>query len=237
VPVLLSCECGSKAPTKLDRDLLQQNGELLLEGVCIACKKSLSTNLGKKQLYEQIDSSKDSSSKKDIAYNLSPNAIPISLLLSSEIGMMSSYASACVMLFMEAIFEQFSSNNTPLFLVWSAKDKCYGFAQVEALKIIHLKEDQSNVAGYIQMLKEEVERKYNSLTCPLIEERNRLIRSGQPIDQIHSKIFPLKEIQGSLRSSIMTAEKVKGYEPIYYRLCGKLWIRGYRIAMATEFIG
>jgi hypothetical protein len=108
------------------------------------------------------------------------------------------------------LFKQFSSNNTPLFLVWPAKDKYYGFAQLEALQLLHLKEDQSNVAGYIHMLKEDIERKYDSLICPLIEERNRLVKSGQPIDQILSKIFPLKEIQRSLRSSIMTAEKVKG---------------------------
>jgi hypothetical protein len=63
-----------------------------------------------------------------------------------------------------------SSTNTPLLLV--AKDKFHGFSQVEALKLLHLKEDPSNVAGYIQMLKEEIERKYDSLICPHIQERN-----------------------------------------------------------------
>jgi hypothetical protein len=212
-PVWLHCECGSKAPTKLDRKVLHQKGELLIEGVCIACKKSLSTNLGKKQLYEQNDPSNDSSSKEDVTYNLSPRAIPIPLLLSSEIGM-SCYASGTdgmrYIIYGSHLFKQFSSNNTPLFLVWPAKDKYYGFAQLEALQLLHLKQDQSNVAGYIHMLKEDVERKYDSLISPLIEERNRLVKSGQPIDQILSKIFPLKEIQRSLRSSIMVAEKVKG---------------------------
>jgi hypothetical protein len=210
-PVWLHCRCGSKAPTKLNRSVLQREGELLLEGVCMACKKSLTANLGKKQLYEKNEPKQDSNSKDAIAHNLSPRAIPIPLLLLSELGM-SCYASGTdgmrYIIFGSHLFKQFSSNNAPLFLVWPAKDNYRGFAQVEALNLLRLKQRLSNVTEYIKILNEKLKR-LSSLICPLIEERNRLVKSGQPIERILSKIFSLKEMQRSIRSSIKTAEKVK----------------------------
>lgn len=48
-PLWLHCKCGSKAATKLNENILQQQGELLLEGTCKGCKKFLTIDLGKRK--------------------------------------------------------------------------------------------------------------------------------------------------------------------------------------------
>jgi hypothetical protein len=214
-PLWLHCTCGSKAPTKLNKGALEQNGDLLLEGLCTGCKRPLEMYLGKNKLYgaeERIV--EDFISKDEIAQRLSPRAIPIPLLLSSELGV-SCYVSGTdgmrYIIYGSQLFGRFVSNNKghyhqqPLFVVWPAKDNYNGFAQSEALNSV---KNVINIKDHIKILREQ-EANYTSIITPLLEERNRKAKAGQDINNDLSRVFSLKEEQRKIRISIKNAEKVK----------------------------
>jgi hypothetical protein len=209
-PLWLHCKCGSKAATKLNKNILYREADLLLEGKCIRCKKPLSINLGKKQDYEEREACAYFSLEDDIASKLSPRAIPIPLLLASELGM-SCYASGTdgmrYIIFGSRLFEEFSVHERPLFVVWPAKDSYYGFAQQEALNMVDEKA-QLDLSKYLELIKQR-ENSYRSIILSLIEDRNTRAKTGQPLDHILSRLFSLKVEQRKMRSLVKTAEKVK----------------------------
>lgn len=214
-PLWLHCPCGSKAPTKLNKCTLEQKGDLLLEGVCTGCKRSLELNLGKNKLCGADERMvEDFISKDEIAQRLSPRAIPIPLLLSSELGI-SCYVSGAdgmrYIIYGSQLFRWFVRNNDshyhqqPMFVVWPAKDNYNGFAQCEALNSV---KNPVNIEDHVKTLKEQ-EANYTSIITPLVEERNRKARAGLDINQDLSRIFSLKGEQRNIRISIKNAEKVK----------------------------
>jgi hypothetical protein len=82
-----------------------------------------------------------------------------------------------------------------------------GFAQSESLEHIKLKQ-KSDVTDYLRTLKAEDYARSKEIK-PLLEERNRLINDSQPIDEILSRLFDLKEQQRKIRSMIKVVEKVR----------------------------
>jgi hypothetical protein len=209
-PLWLHCKCGSKAPTKLSENVLQQQGELLLEGTCKRCKKFLRIDLGKRQRDKKHNSNTDFISDHEVAHSLSPRAIPIPLLLSSELGM-SCYVSGIdgmrYIIYGSQLFKKFSPGNLPLFVVWPARDHYRGLAQREALELLDTRE-HSGIISYIDRLR-KAECTYHSRIGDLIEERNQRIKMHQSIDDILPDLFSLKTEQRNVLRLIKIAEKVK----------------------------
>lgn len=207
-PLWLHCKCGSKAPTKLSENALQQQGELLLEGTCKRCKKFLRIDLGKRQRDKKHNSNTDFISDHEVAHRLSPRAIPIPLLLSSELGM-SCYVTDGMryIIYGSQLFKKFSPGNLPLFVVWPARDHYCGLAQREALELLDTRE-HSGIISYIDRLG-KAECTYHSRIGDLIEERNQRIKMHQSIDDILPDLFSLKAEQRNVRRLIKIAEKVK----------------------------
>ena len=73
-PLWLHCDCGSKASSKIST---KENGEILLIGKCISCKKNLTLSIG---------TNRKVSIPENKINMVSPRAIPILLLLSRELA-------------------------------------------------------------------------------------------------------------------------------------------------------
>jgi hypothetical protein len=195
-PVWIHCKCGSKASAKVREEV-----GVILRGKCMSCKSDLQID------FENTDKLKLS---EEIIRKVSPRAIPILLLLSKELGI-GCYASGTggsvgYTIVGSLIFKELSVK-MPLTVVWPAEDMYVGFAQSESLEHIKLKQ-KSDVTDYLRTLKAEDYARSKEIK-PLLEERNRLINDSQPIDEILSRLFDLKEQQRKIRSMIKVVEKVR----------------------------
>jgi hypothetical protein len=222
-PVWVHCnKCGSKASVKIKEEGYQQKQKqkhhhlqqqqqqkqeqeqiLLLEGICISCKRYLQINLGNKNRLELLK-------EKEVIHQLSPRAIPILLLLSRDLGV-ACYAAGTggsmdYTVVGSLAFKELSIN-MPLTLVWPSKDVYYGIGQSEALELVQLTK-QSDVVPYLELLKQK-EAEYTNKIMPLIEERSRLIKAGLPIQMLLSNLFDLKEEQRKIRHLIKITHKAK----------------------------
>jgi hypothetical protein len=222
-PLWLHCKCGSKAPTKLNKEDPGEKNELKLEGKCMGCKKYLSISLGEQQPQQKggqheaaeqhdTDEYKDDTSEDDrneAMHYLSPRAIPIPLLLSRELGI-TCYTSGTdgmrYIIYGSRLFRELSIN-TPLIMVWPARDLYSGFAQIEALDLLQLGK-QSDISRLIRLLKQH-NAEYELKIGPVIAQRTRRVKAAQPVEDILSNLFLLKEEQRKIRALIKIAEKVK----------------------------
>jgi hypothetical protein len=230
-PVWLHCKCGGKASVKIyekelliqqqeqrrsgvveERDLpLQQQKEekkvqkqIILKGTCLSCKSDLQINLGNKHTLERLK-------EEHVLHQLSPRAIPILLLLSRDLGV-TCYASGTggsmdYTVVGSIAFKELSINMPFLTLVWPSRDVYHGIGQLEALELVQLTK-QSDVMPYLQSLKQK-DAEYGDKIRPLIEERNRRLKSGKSIETLLLELFNLKEEQRKIRRLIKITYKVK----------------------------
>ena len=195
-PLWVHCKCGSKASVKLD----SEHDRLALVGNCQSCNSLLSVSLGTK--------SRMLISRNDISL-LSPKAIPIILLFSRDLGA-SCYVSGTggidYMVYACKILKSLSVS-LPMILFWPSRDIYHGIGQSEALRTIRAV-NEYQVQEYLTTLE------YDDAACakkirPLLEERERLVKRGQPIDILLEDIFGFKEKQRNIRKLIKLAKKTE----------------------------
>jgi hypothetical protein len=196
-PVWIHCRCGSKASAKVR----EEKAGVILRGKCMSCKSDLQID------FENTD---ELILSEEIIRKVSPRAIPILLLLSKELGI-GCYASGTggsvgYTIVGSLIFKELSVK-MPLTVVWPAEDMYVGFGQSESLEHIKLKQ-KSDVMDYLRTLRAEDFARSKEIK-PLLEKRNRLINDSQPIDEILSRLFDLKEQQRKIHSMIKVVEKVR----------------------------
>jgi hypothetical protein len=197
-PVWLHCKCGSKASAKIVESGLER---LYLVGKCIACKSHLQIEVGSR---DNLDLSGDT------LHSISPRAIPILLLLARDLGI-ACYASGTggslgYMLVGRMAFTHLAVN-MPLTTVWPAADIYNGIGQSEALSHMRVNND-IELKSYLEKLR-SMNAEYAERITPLIDERNKGIKAGQPIKNILSDMFALKESQRRVRHMIKTATKAR----------------------------
>jgi hypothetical protein len=196
-PVWIHCKCGSKASAKVREDKVG----VILRGKCMSCKSDLQID---------FENTKGLKLSKEVIHKVSPRAIPILLLLSKELGI-GCYASGTggsvgYTIVGSLIFKELSIK-MPLTVVWPADDMYVGLGQSEALEYLQLRQ-RSDVIDYLRSLRAEDFAMSREIR-PMLEERNLLVSEGQPIDEILSKIFKLKERQRKIHSMIKVVEKVR----------------------------
>ena len=196
-PVWIHCKCGSKASAKVREDKVG----VILRGKCMSCKNDLQID---------FENTKGLKLSKEVIHKVSPRAIPILLLLSKELGI-GCYASGTggsvgYTIVGSLIFKELSIK-MPLTVVWPADDMYVGLGQSEALECLQLRQ-RSDVIDYLRTLRAEDFAMSREIR-PLLEERNLLVNEGQPIDEILSKLFKLKEQQRKIHSMIKIVEKVR----------------------------
>ena len=196
-PVWIHCKCGSKASAKVREDKVG----IILRGKCMSCKSDLQID---------FENTKGLKLSKEVIHKVSPRAIPILLLLSKELGI-GCYASGTggsvgYTIVGSLIFKELSIK-MPLTVVWPADDMYVGLGQSEALEYLQLRQ-RSDVIDYLRTLKAEDIAMSREIR-PMLEERNLLVNEGQPIDEILSKLFKLKERQRKIHSMIKVVEKVR----------------------------
>jgi hypothetical protein len=196
-PVWIHCKCGSKASAKVREDKVG----VILRGKCMSCKSDLQID---------FENTKGLKLSKEVIHKVSPRAIPILLLLSKELGI-GCYASGTggsvgYTIVGSLIFKELSIK-MPLTVVWPADDMYVGLGQSEALEYLQLRQ-RSDVIDYLRTLRAEDFTMSREIR-PMLEERNLLVNEGQPIDEILSKLFKLKERQRKIHSMIKVVEKVR----------------------------
>jgi hypothetical protein len=196
-PVWIHCKCGSKASAKVREDKVG----IILRGKCMSCKSDLQID---------FENTKGLKLSKEVIHKVSPRAIPILLLLSKELGI-GCYASGTggsvgYTIVGSLIFKELSIK-MPLTIVWPADDMYVGLGQSEALEYLQLRQ-RSDVIDYLRTLRAEDFAMSREIR-PMLEERNLLVNEGQPIDEILSKLFKLKERQRKIHSMIKVVEKVR----------------------------
>ena len=233
-PVWLHCDvCGSKASAKIyeeDRaveEKEEKNNEqgqkqkqdervrvrvkqIVLKGICMSCKKYLQVNLGDEHTLELLKQEEEGE-QQQVLGRLSPRAIPILLLLCRDLGI-KCYASGTggsmdYTVVGSLAFKELSINLPSLTLIWPSKDVYYGFGQLEALELVHLAK-QSDVIPYLESLKQK-DYEFRDKIKPLIEERNRRVKSEESIEMLLLELFNLKEEQRKIRRLIKMTNKVK----------------------------
>src|SRR5918999_3345919 len=196
-PVWIHCKCGSKASAKVREDKLG----ILVRGKCMSCKSDLQID---------FENTKGLKLSKEVIHKVSPRAIPILLLLSKELGI-GCYASGTggsvgYTIVGSLIFKELSIK-MPLTVVWPADDMYVGLGQSEALEYLQVRQ-RSDVIDYLTTLRAEDFAMSREIS-PMLQERNLLVNEGQPIDEILSKLFKLKERQRKIHSMIKVVEKVR----------------------------
>ena len=196
-PVWIHCKCGSKASAKVREDKMG----IILRGKCMSCKSDLQID---------FENTKGLKLSKEVIHKVSPRAIPILLLLSKELGI-GCYASGTggsvgYTIVGSLIFKELSIK-MPLTVVWPANDMYVGLGQSEALEYLQLRR-RADVIDYLRKLRAEDFAMSREIR-PLLEERNLLVNEGQPIDEILSNLFKLKEQQRKIHSMIKVVEKVR----------------------------
>jgi hypothetical protein len=191
-PVWVHCKCGSKASAKIAR----KNCSLVLAGPCMSCKKELELDLGNP---DNLDLGK-------AVHDLSPRAIPIPLLLARDLGI-SCYASGTGgigYLVDGSVVSKKLGLGLPLVLVWPSRDAYQGIGQAEALAST----PAQDIDLYLQSLQKQ-NAEYEERIRPLLSERSEMIKTGEPVGELLSQLFGLKEGQRRVRQQISTAEKIR----------------------------
>jgi hypothetical protein len=85
------------------------------------------------------------------------------------------------------------SINTPLIMVWPARDLYSGFSQFEALDLLQLGK-QSDISRLIRLLKQH-NAEYELKIEPVIAQRTSGVKAAEPVEDILSNLFLLKEEQ------------------------------------------
>jgi hypothetical protein len=196
-PVWIHCKCGSKASSKV----IKEDTGTLIRGKCMSCKSDLQIG---------FESTQDLKFSEDVVRKISPRAIPILLLLSRELGV-GCYASGTggsvgYSIVGSLIFDELAIK-IPMSIVWPAEDRYIGIGQSEALEIVQM-ESKIEVANYLQKLRTEDIRKMMEIR-PLLMERDRLIEQGQPIGDVLSRLFKVKEQQRKIHGVIKVVEKAR----------------------------
>jgi hypothetical protein len=187
-PIWLHCICGSKASGSVKMD-----GEnYICKGICISCKRDITTNLGtlnNQQFAEKL-------------FQISPRAIPILLLLSMDLGcsgiVIGTGGSLRYTIVASRTFDRLNIR-MPLPIIWASDDEYKGIAQREALLLT--KKDQIQSINQLKVLHNEVSLDKSSIV-PLIRERNDRFKRNVSIDSILQDIQKIKQRQRTTRESI-----------------------------------
>lgn len=191
-PLWVHCSCGSKASAKIAK----KNNNLALTGSCMSCKNDIELDLGNS---DNLDLGK-------VVHDLSPRAIPIPLLLARDLGIFC-YASGTGgigYLVDGSIISKKLGLQLPLVLVWPSRDVYEGIGQAEAAACM----PAEDIDQYLQSL-EKQNAEYEEKIKPLLLQRAEKIKTGEPVDELLSQLFELKEEQRKIRQQIGVAEKIK----------------------------
>ncbi|MDQ3837303.1 MAG: hypothetical protein M3270_10280 [Thermoproteota archaeon] len=190
-PLWLHCSCGSKAPLSVSTER-----KLSLKGLCIACRKELTLDMGDNH-------NPDLSKVIDI---LSPRAIAIPLLLSWDLEV-SCYCSGKggIGYLMDAnMISKYLGIRWPLALVWSSKDVYPGMAQNQTLDAIKMEIPEAE--RRLQELN-SVNEEYARRIRELVSRRAELVNANSPISGLLENLFQLKQHQRRTRREIEMIEK------------------------------
>ena len=194
----LHCDCGSKASAKIST---KDNGEIVLIGKCISCKKNLSLSIG----------TNGKVSVPDNKINMvSPRAIPILLLLSRELAI-SGYISGTggsigYTIVGKRVFDELHIKLPPMML-WAGSDVFTGIAQREASKYL----EENNISSMSEFFidinyKNDVLRKKIE---PLISRRNEIYKNKEQLQGLLNNLFYYKQEQRKIKDVIKNVQKSK----------------------------
>ena len=197
-PLWLHCDCGSKASAKIST---KDNGEIVLIGKCISCKKNLSLSIG-------------TNGKVSVPENkinmVSPRAIPILLLLSRELAI-SGYISGTggsigYTIVGKKVFDELQIKLPPMML-WAGNDVFTGIAQREASKYL----EENNISSMSEFFidinyKNDVLRKKIE---PLISRRNEIYKNKEQLQGLLNNLFYYKQEQRKIKDVIKNVQKSK----------------------------
>ncbi len=197
-PLWLHCDCGSKASAKIST---KDNGEIVLIGKCISCKKNLSLSIG----------TNGKVSVPDNKINMvSPRAIPILLLLSRELAI-SGYISGTggsigYTIVGKRVFDELQIKLPPMML-WAGTDIFTGIAQREASKYL----EENNISSMSEFFidinyKNDVLRKKIE---PLISRRNEIYKNKEQLQGLLNNLFYYKQEQRKIKDVIKNVQKSK----------------------------
>ena len=197
-PLWLHCDCGSKASAKIST---KDNGEIVLIGKCISCKKNLSLSIG-------------TNGKVSLPENkinmVSPRAIPILLLLSRELAI-SGYISGTggsigYTIVGKKVFDELQIKLPPMML-WAGNDVFTGIAQREASKYLEENNTSSMSEFFIDInYKNDVLRKKIE---PLISRRNEIYKNKEQLQGLLNNLFYYKQEQRKIKDVIKNVQKSK----------------------------
>jgi hypothetical protein len=218
-PLWLHCDCGSKASSKIST---KENGEIVLIGKCISCKKNLTLSVG-------------TNWKVSIPENkinmVSPRAIPILLLLSRELAI-SGYVSGTggsigYTIVGKRVFDELQIR-LPVMMLWAGNDVYTGIAQREASK--YLEENGiSNMSDFfieIAHKNDELRKKIE----PLILRRNEIYKNKDQLESLLNNLFYYKQEQRKIKDIIKNVQKSKNALKL------KSCIIDYAVNMGIEHI-
>ncbi|HKU83905.1 MAG TPA: bacillithiol biosynthesis BshC [Candidatus Nitrosocosmicus sp.] len=197
-PLWLHCECGSKASSKITK---KDNGEIILIGKCMSCKKNLSLSVGSNGKISIPEAKLDM---------VSPRAIPILLLLSRELAI-SGYISGTggsigYTIVGKKVFDELQIK-LPAMMLWAANDVFTGIAQREASR--YLEENGiTNISEFfieINQKNDEMRKKIE----PLILKRNEIYRNKDQLQTLLSDLFYYKQEQRKIKDIIKNVQKSK----------------------------
>ncbi len=197
-PLWLHCDCGSKASSKISR---KDNGEIVLIGKCISCKKNLSLSIGMNGKVSIPEN------KIDL---VSPRAIPILLLLSRELAI-SGYISGTggsigYTIVGKKVFDELQIR-LPAMMLWAGNDVFTGIAQREASK--YLEENNiSNMSEFfidINYKNDELRKKIE----PLVSRRNEIYKNKEQLQGLLNNLFYYKQEQRKIKDVIKNVQKSK----------------------------
>ena len=218
-PLWLHCDCGSKASSKISRE---DNGEILLIGKCISCKKNLSLSIGKNGKI---------SIPEDKIEMVSPRAIPILLLLSRELAI-SGYISGTggsigYTIVGKRVFDELQIKLPPMML-WAGADVFTGIAQREASKYLEENGISNMTEFFIQINQknDELRKKIE----PLILKRNEIYENKAQLQDLLSDLFYYKQEQRKVKDIIKNVQKSKN--ALKLRSC----IIDYAVNMGIEHV-
>ena len=218
-PLWLHCNCGSKASSKISK---RDNGEIVLIGKCISCKKNLSLSIGMNGRVSIPENKIDM---------VSPRAIPILLLLSRELAI-SGYISGTggslgYTIVGKRVFDELQIR-LPTMMLWAGNDVYTGIAQREASK--YLEENRiSNMSEFfieIDHKNDELRKKID----PLILRRNEIYKNKDQLESLLNNLFYYKQEQRKIKEIIKNVQKSKNALKL------KSCIIDYAVNMGIEHI-
>ena len=197
-PLWLHCDCGSKASSKISR---KDNGEIVLIGKCISCKKNLSLSIGMNGKVSIPEN------KIDL---VSPRAIPILLLLSRELAI-SGYISGTggsigYTIVGKKVFDELQIR-LPAMMLWAGNDIFTGIAQREASKYL----EENNISSMseffidINYKNDELRKKIE----PLVSRRNEIYKNKEQLQGLLNNLFYYKQEQRKIKDVIKNVQKSK----------------------------